>query len=320
MKNKLFLFFVVMVTTLSNNVYSSNVEVHSKVIDQRRVKGNLIRFTLEVQSDSSLCPEFKNVRECYVVSKTLKKYVYMDITKTPYITDQDALSCFSNIGLIPLSNGGWGTSVPLDFKKITPIEKINGFPWVTITTTKTSYFFYRLNRKTNQTEAISVPYTSNEWNSPVVLFWIILICSIFLRSVEEFENTKISFYVSGVSLEILFAYNGQYILFFVFLFSFFLVISLLGKLNGTRCNQTNEDYEESFYYRCFRFSLVTCIFYFADQYVLVYLNLCIFILSILYPLLPYKLRYSIENYIVNALNNISNSFKFLFQLFYLKKQ
>lgn len=172
MKRKfLFLLFVIGLMTIAPHALIAqtidSVEEHSIIIDQKKV-GNTIRFTLEVERDSALCSPALQTGECYVISKKIKKYLYVDISRSPHISQEIAQKAFLSPWI--LQQATEGTSFA-DFKEIKTVDTYSGFPWVTKVTLEPKGYYYFYNSRMlifDQETKINLTKGVAGW---IIFFW-----------------------------------------------------------------------------------------------------------------------------------------------------
>jgi len=172
---KIFIFslFVIGMTIATCTVFAQNVEEHVRVVGLQRLDSNsVIRFTVDVDHDSSLCSNPIKAGECYVLSKKIKKYIFTSITKTPNISNYHASTCFSN----PYS--GVYVSWNEDFGIKTPDVYTRSFPWFTSIRTSQLYY-YAYNEKEKSFYPQIAPSTSGKLGSWTIIGWISMLVWFF---------------------------------------------------------------------------------------------------------------------------------------------
>ena len=125
------------------NTSLAQTEEQMQVVGHKRF-ANTIRFTVEVQRDSALCP--LPYRECYVESITYKKYIVVSTATTPFISDEQAVRAFMSD--VPVRQ----KQPSKDFTPVPEVETHSVFPWLQIRTISAEGYYYAYNKKTWQFE------------------------------------------------------------------------------------------------------------------------------------------------------------------------
>jgi hypothetical protein len=174
MKRKfLFLLFVIGIMAIAPSLlHAQSVEEHQTVIDQMR-SGNTIRFTLEVERDSALCVPEVNLRECWVQPSKMKKYVYVDVSKTPYIPDSTARRAFLHPDYI--YNVKNRATLPADFEEVKVTYAYSGFPWLTLKYTHAEGYYYFYDPKSGSMETKIPIETLRDTTSHIYILWIVIL-------------------------------------------------------------------------------------------------------------------------------------------------
>jgi hypothetical protein len=150
MKRKicLLLFVIQIMAIVPSALNAQSVEEHPVVVNQTKID-NTLRFTLDIERDSALCMPSIKIGECYVLSQKIKKYVFVDITRTPYITSYYAQRAFESPNVwvnVDTSHNGAGSTLPEDFETIGSTHKYSSFPWLVMTTTHAGDRYYHYNK------------------------------------------------------------------------------------------------------------------------------------------------------------------------------
>lgn len=135
MKKIFILLFVIGMAIAITSVYAQSVEQKTTVLEVKRI-GKTIRFTVEVDRDSALCHQPVNHGECYVLSQKIKKYVYVDASKTPNLNLEAGMQVF----LHPKTKLSSAWNEDFGEKKFYSTKPI-GFPWLTREGLRTEYWY-----------------------------------------------------------------------------------------------------------------------------------------------------------------------------------
>ena len=317
MKNKFLVFFVVgiMAITTSHQINAQNVEEYSRAISAKKVE-NMMRFTLEVQQDSSLCSGIPVGNECYLISKTFKKYVYVDVSKSKHITADLALACFNypNSRMMVCGPVVYTGMVPSDFTVVEPSYTLCSFPWVAKIKkyARGYYYVYNKSHQSNRIDTVVPIDTEFVAYGEVLFLWILFLLLAYWGLRQYVRGINKKGYSTYTFVEIfqdiwpvalsLYAYmfvRMAFNFFFVYPVFFGLTMLLFHKYilkflrNHTQSSansKLNRDAPRAQFYFFFSLGiLLSLIFFLVGRLDLMYYTLPIIIFIIFYPFLWKKI-------------------------------
>lgn len=253
MKRKIWFSLLVIIMAIAPfKLIAQNTEEHIQILEQKRIGDSVVRLTIEVQSDSALCPPMPQKSECYVFSQKMKKYIYINIKETPGISEDLIQSVFEKPGKWLKMLEGNQYSLPRFFNSVKNEYTYSKFPWIWMSTTHASGYYVKYNNETNlfKTEQKTLIETSKYEVAGWIVFLYVIISSFLFIGLRKKRKGKFTtafapgnsglalviilsvIFISCVSIENIFFFGNDYgwippVIYSASLFPLYLLLKLL---------------------------------------------------------------------------------------------